>query len=31
LQVLCNATFQRGMFPEISHSQALLGALVSVL
>jgi hypothetical protein len=29
LQVLCNATSQRGMFPEISHSQALLGALVS--
>jgi hypothetical protein len=31
LQVLCNATSQRGLFPEISHSQALLGALVSVL
>jgi hypothetical protein len=30
LQV-CNATPQRGTFPEISHSQALLGALVSVL
>ncbi|PNF20244.1 hypothetical protein B7P43_G16151, partial [Cryptotermes secundus] len=30
-QVLCNATSQRGMFPEISHSQALLGALVNVL
>jgi hypothetical protein len=30
LQV-CNATSQRGTFPEISHPQALLGALVSVL
>jgi hypothetical protein len=28
---LCNATFQGGIFPEISHSQALLGSLVSVL
>jgi hypothetical protein len=28
LQVLCNATPQRGVFPEISHTQALLGALV---
>jgi hypothetical protein len=31
LDVLCNATFQRGIFPEISHSQALIGSLVSVL
>jgi hypothetical protein len=31
LDILRNATFQRGIFPEISHSQALLGALVSVL
>jgi hypothetical protein len=30
LQVLPSATPQRGMFPEISHSQALLPALVSV-
>ena len=30
LQVLLSATPQRGMFPEISHSQALLGSLVSI-
>jgi hypothetical protein len=31
LQVLCDASSRRGIFPEMSHSQALLGALVSVL
>jgi hypothetical protein len=30
LDFVCNANFQRGIFPEISHSQALLGGLVSV-
>jgi hypothetical protein len=30
LQVLCDASSQRGMFPEISHSQALLGAKILV-
>ena len=30
LQVLLSATPQGGMFPEVSHSQALLGSLVSI-
>ena len=30
LQVLLNATPQGGMFPEVSHPQALLGSLVSI-
>jgi len=30
LQVLLSATPQGGMFPEVSHPQALLGFLVSI-
>ena len=30
LQVLLSATPQRGMFPEVSHPQALLGSLMSI-
>ena len=30
LQVLLSATPQEGMFPEVSHPQALLGSLVSI-
>ena len=30
LQVLLSATPQGGMFPEVSHPQALLGSLVSI-
>ena len=30
LHVLLSATPQRGMFPEVSHPQALLGSLVSI-
>ena len=30
LQVLFSATLQGGMFPEVSHPQALLGSLVSI-
>jgi len=30
MQVLLSATPQGGMFPEVSHPQALLGSLVSI-
>jgi len=30
LQVLLSATTQGGMFPEVSHPQALLGSLMSI-